>query len=330
MHALVINCSVGHYNLGARKLVDWLSSQRYQVDYTNGDPGMFALGYDLVCLSVVFSWHAVIARDIALRVKGQSEVWCGGPGMFAMANWWKRETGLECTKGLDWRFELQRGNYLMGFASRGCPVNCYFCIVPRIEGVEFTLDWDFQPAPILCDNNLSALPDDFQRHIICRYSEEGVALRDANSGFEPRTFTEETYHRWKPLLKGPWRFAFDTMSEECYVRPMMRVLSDESPKRKQVYVLIGNEPVTACYERAQKIIEWGGEPFCQPFLPLNALDRHAYKLAYDWEPRLLTDFARYYNRHIWRYVSLSEYAPRRNSVGVFGEARRILHRRTRA
>jgi hypothetical protein len=37
----------------------------------------------------------------------------------------------------------------------------------------------------------------------------GVKLRDANSGFEPVTFTEAVYRRWKPILAAggsPWRF----------------------------------------------------------------------------------------------------------------------------
>jgi pyruvate-formate lyase-activating enzyme len=195
----------------------------------------------------------------------------------------------------------------MTFASRGCPVNCSFCIVPRIEGTEFTLDWDFRPAPILCDNNLSALPVDFQEHIIRRYLETGMILKDANSGFEPRTFDGGTYRRWKPILRGPWRFAFDTTSEEMYVKPMMDILSEERAGKKQVYCLIGNEPFSACYERFQKIIEWGGEPYCQPVMPLNALDRYQFRVLYDWTPDKLRAFQRYANRHLWRYIKFSEY-----------------------
>src|SRR6201999_1918492 len=118
-------------------------------------------------------WHALVAREIAMRVKDRCEVWVGGPGMFALKHWWTQQTGLAVVQGLDSRFERQRGQYRMTFASRGCPVNCAFCIVPRVEGVTFTLDWDFIPAPILCDNNLSALPIDFQAHIIRRYQETG-------------------------------------------------------------------------------------------------------------------------------------------------------------
>lgn len=58
MRVAVINCSKQHYNLGQHKLADWLRVQGHQVSCYQGDPGLFAYGHDLVCLSVVFSWHA--------------------------------------------------------------------------------------------------------------------------------------------------------------------------------------------------------------------------------------------------------------------------------
>lgn len=317
-HALVVNCSARHYNLGARKLRDWLRTQGYETVFENGDPGFWSIGYDLVVLSVIFSWDAIVAREIAMRVKADSEVWSGGPGMFTLAKWWRNETGLECVRGLDPRFENQHGDYLMTFASRGCPVGCSFCIVPRLEGTEFILNWDFQPASVLCDSNLSALPVEFQEHIIRRYQESDTILEDANSGFEPRTFDAETFARWEPLLApAPWRFAFDTTDEELFVRPMMKILRDVSASRKRVYCLIGNEPFEQCYARAQKIIDWGGEPFVQPMMPLNALNRDNKKIAYDWTHRKLKDFARYYNRWLWRSMSLTEYKSRKNEQPVF-------------
>jgi hypothetical protein len=321
MRAIVINCSAGHYNLGAAKLASWLRQQGHHVDEAAGDPGpLFTLGYDLVCLSVIFSWHARTAREIAWRVKPHSEVWCGGPGMFALAKWWHDETGLDMVRGLDARFEHQPGDYRMTFASRGCPVNCYFCIVPRLEGTTFTLNWDFRPAPILCDNNLSALPVDFQEHIIRRYQEAGVRLADANSGFEPRYFDEGCYQRWRPILRGPWRFAFDEMREAEAVERMMRILKSESAKRKQVYVLIGNEPPAACYERAMKVIEWGGEPYCQPLIQLNALEKTP-KVAHGWQSaQQLRDLARFFNRHLWRKLRIADYYPRKHEARPFAQA----------
>ena len=51
-----------HYNLGARKLQDWLRAQGHDGYGCEGDPGLFVYGYDLVCLSVIFSWHAPLNR----------------------------------------------------------------------------------------------------------------------------------------------------------------------------------------------------------------------------------------------------------------------------
>jgi hypothetical protein len=78
-----------------------------------------------------------------------------------------------------------------------------------------------------------------------------------------------------------------------------------------VYVLIGNEPMAPCYERAQKVLEWGGEPFCQPFIPLNSLDG-APKARFDWTVQSLKDFARYYNRFLWKYAPIWEYSNRQD------------------
>lgn len=318
-HALVINCSAPHYNLGARKLADWLGTQDYVVTYADGDPGLWGLDADLVCLSIIFSWHAPRAKEIALRMRERAEVWAGGPGLFALSHWWQEQTGLEVTRGLDSRFERQRGRYKMTFASRGCPVGCGFCIVPRLEGLTFSFDPEFVPAAILCDNNLSALPVDYQEHILARYQAFGQPLLDANSGFEPRTFDEGTYRRWKGVLRGPWRFALDEQRELEDVRRMMGILREVSPRRKRIYCLVGNEPVTACYERACKIIAWGGEPFCQFILPLNWLgDPKKVRLRHDWRSyQQGKDFCRYFNRYGWRSIPIWEYRPRKDDALPF-------------
>lgn len=330
MNHLVVNCSWkrsaieeshNSYNLGAHKLADWLRSEGHTVEYVNGDPGMFALGFDKVWLSVVFSWDATVAASIANRVKDHAEVEVGGPGMTQMHHFWPRETGLPpatMTKGVDKRFDRQRGDYLMTFASRGCPVNCWFCIVPRLEGVTFTLDPEFVPAPILCDNNLSALPVDFQEHIIRRYQETGTPLRDANSGFEPRTFDAGTRKRWETILLGPWRFAYDDMQETEQVKTMMALLSDVPARKKRVYVLCGNEPIEECHERAQKVIEWGAEPHLQFVLPLHWLgDSATLNPKHGWTHQMGRDFCRFYNGFVFRSCPISDYHPRVDGIRPF-------------
>jgi energy-coupling factor transporter ATP-binding protein EcfA2 len=138
-----------------------------------------------------------------------------------------------------------RHNPMATIASRGCPVGCWFCIVPKMEGESFTLLPDFPVRPVLCDNNLSALPPEYQDHIVARYQREGVPLLDANSGFEPRTFDEEVFARWRQINRGPWRFAYDDLPEREHVKRVMRMLRGAgiSPRRIQVYTLIGNENV---------------------------------------------------------------------------------------
>lgn len=322
--ALVVNCSAPKYSLGAAKLADWLRSEGWAVSEYGGDPGMFSFGFDLVALSVVFSWHAPLARDIALRVCGNSDVWCGGPGMTALGHWWHEQTGLTCTLGLDQRFDRHRGDYAFTFAARGCPVGCWFCIVPKIEGKTFTLDWDFRPAPVLCDNNLSALPDDFQDHIIARYVASGVALKDCNSGFEPRTFTEATRDRWARKFAGPWRFAYDEAKEEADVQRVAGILKAYPPYKKQTWLLIGNEPIAECYDRAQQLLAWGCEPWAQFVLPLNWLgDPATLRPRHDWTYNLGRDFMRYFNRRLWRSLPIAEYRPRLNEPRPFAHLGRI-------
>ncbi len=317
MNVGVVNCSAPHYNLGAEKMADWLHSCGHNVVRLEGDCGWLVLGYDLVALSVVFSWHAPIARRLALIAKANADVWVGGPGVFALRKWWAEETklGLGHHQTIDERFDRQRGSYRMTFASRGCPVGCSFCIVPRLEGTEFTFDPDFALAPILCDNNLSALPIEYQEHIIARYEAGDVPLKDANSGFEPATFDEGTFARCEPLLaktRAAWRYALDESREIDEVARVCRILASVSARRKRVYVLIGNEPFEACYERVRKVIEFGCEPHCQFVLPLNCLsrDEEGVRPKHGWTYQRGQDFCRFYNAHVYKSASLAEYRPR--------------------
>jgi hypothetical protein len=324
MNILVVNCSAPHYNLGTAKLVNWFRDRGHSVDMDviekrarRSKSARYPKklhGYDLVCLSVIFSPDAPDAARVARIVKAHSDVWCGGPGIWALGRqgWWKRETGLDCVVGIDPTFDQQKGNYLFTRASLGCDEACWFCNVPTFEGKEFTLLPDFQLAPILTDNNLSALPVEYQRHIIERYEKGGVPLVDANSGFAPRHFDADTYHRWKPLLdrtRAPWRFALDEMIELPEAGAVLDLLKDEPSYRKRVYVLIGNEPVRACYERLRFVIDRGGEPHCQYVWPLNYLGGPLWE-KYDWTEQLGIDFCRYVNLHLWRNTEIWDYRPR--------------------
>lgn len=267
---------------------------------------------DTAYISVVFSWMLPKAYQRAIWYRSQGlRVRAGGPAVWANRKYLSgvAELGGEVDA-------LIHHNPQATIASRGCPVGCWFCVVPTMEGRQFTLLWDFTPHPILCDNNLSALPVEFQEHIIRRYQDTDTPLLDANSGFEPHTFDDGTYQRWKVINQGPWRFALDEMRELEDVQRMMAILKDEPANKKRVYVLIGNEPIAACYERIMKVIEWGGEPHCQPLMALNTLVKKPI-VRHDWTERRLMDMARWANRWVWRSVPIYEYRPYQNEKPTF-------------
>lgn len=263
---------------------------------------------DTTYLSVAFTWllDKAYVRALVAKACGKRVI-AGGPALFQVKL--QHELTEVAEIGKDYPDAIARHNPLATFASRGCPVGCGFCIVPAMEGAEFTLLPDFPVRSVLCDNNLSALPAEYQNHIIARYQAEGVRLIDANSGFEPMTFTPDVYERWKPLVNaggGPWRFALDEMRELGEVQRVLRMLADEPAKRKRPYVLIGNEPFAECMERIRIVIDGGAEPHVQPIMKLVALTKEPW-IRHDWTPVKLRDVARWANRRIWRYAPFSEY-----------------------
>ena len=266
---------------------------------------------DTAYVSLVFTWRIHDARKIALwqRALGRKVV-AGGPGLFKPKL--KAMISDLAEVRSDYAEAVTRHNSLATFASRGCPVGCAFCIVPKMEGAKFTLLPDFTPRPILCDNNLSALPFDYQEHIVRKYTDAGVPLKDANSGFEPRTFTEDVYRLWKPLNQGPWRFAYDDMPEGGDVQRTMRMLESEPQKKKRVYVLVGNEPFSDCMMRIRQVIEGGCEPPVQPEMPLDAIRKEPV-VKFDWDRQTLTDVARWANGWVWKKVPFEQYDRSRRS-----------------
>lgn len=263
---------------------------------------------DTLYLSIAFTWELDRAWSMAMFAKALGRrVVAGGPALFLVK---MQHILTEVAEiGSHYPDAVSKHNPMATIASRGCPVGCGFCIVPAMEGKEFTYLPDFPVRPVLCDNNLSALPAEYQDHIIERYRGAGVTLLDANSGFEPRTFTPDVYARWAPLVnagRGPWRFAFDETSERSEVLAVMKMLDGEPQKRKRVYVLIGNEPYAECMQRINEVIAGGCEPHVQPVMKLNALSREPW-VRHDWTRQKLKDVARWANGFVWKRAPFDEY-----------------------
>jgi hypothetical protein len=264
---------------------------------------------DTAYLSVAFTWRLDEAWQRAAWYRAQGyRVRAGGPALFVRKHHLLDVAETDGVGNLP--DAIARHNPMATTASRGCPVGCWFCIVPAMEGKEFSFLPDFPVRPVLSDNNLSALPADYQQHIVDRYIGAGVPLLDANSGFEPKTFDEEVFERWKPINRGVWRFAYDETGERDDVYRVTQMLRQRGigPRKIQVYVLIGNEPFDACMGRIREVIEWGGEPYVQPVMKLNALRKEPW-VRHDWTAKQLGKVKRWVNARpkIWKRVPFAQY-----------------------
>jgi hypothetical protein len=262
---------------------------------------------DTAYLSVAFTWRIddAYTRAIWHRALGRKVI-AGGPALFLPKM--RRLIESVAQVGDHYPDAIARHNPQATFASRGCPVGCSFCIVPAMEGLQFTMLPDFPVRPVLCDNNLSALPAEYQDHIVERYLASGIQIMDASSGFEPRTFDDEVFARWRVINKGPWRFAYDETRERADVERVMRMLrrAGVRPRRIQVYTLVGNEPFASCKQRVDEVVAWGGEPYAQPYIKLNALEKRPH-VRFDWTEGKLKRFQRWCNYSRRSGVTWEEY-----------------------
>ena len=338
MNVLLINTSRDEYNLGLAKAANyWRETHGASVSYADSVPTLFPDTFDIVWISAIFSWDvpALITHAQTALALGK-EVAVGGPGTFGVQREIELATGLKPQSTPDPRFEHQpRHTFLQTFWSRGCPAkNCTLgfprrpgeqpiCSVPAIEGWRYTLYTDVQPAPVIMDNNLSALPREHQELIVRKTLEANFPVVDANSGFEPRSFRPETATRWKQLPLKAWRFAYDERAELPAVLRTMQILDDAgiSRKSRHIYCLAGNEPIEECLDRVNTIVSWKSLPIVQRRRPLNYMCGPLPTL-YDWTEQTLIDFQRWGNR-LSASIDFHEY--RRGLKDRHSEAQETLH-----
>lgn len=318
-----------YYNLGLAKAENWWRSKGASVVRIVPPVTMFDVmgGVDVAFVSAIFSWHVRLAlgtatalRDLGARVE------VGGPGFFALREI-ARADGFEPQVAVDQRFDRTPGTYDAVFWSRGCPAyNCTLgypkdgtapiCLVPEMEGSRHSLYEDVTPAPIILDNNLSALPRHHQERIVERTLAAGFKRVDCNSGFEPHSFRPETAELWARLPLVAWRFAYDEIAERKQVLRVVEILDSIGVKRRKlhIYCLAGNEPVEACEQRVREIREWKCIPVVQRRRPLD-WQGGSLPTLHDWTERKLIDFQRWGNRLSYAFP-FCDYKPELNHSGV--------------
>lgn len=142
-------------------------------------------------------------------------------------------------------YSLYSCDYAIGFTTRGCIRNCPFCLVPKKEGKIRAIGdiydfWRGQEYLMLLDNNLTALPEQFER--ICKQLIKEKIKVDFSQGLDIRLITPEMaqllskVRLWKQI-----HFAFDSIKIEEQVRRGIEILTSNGvpPHKLMFYVLIG-------------------------------------------------------------------------------------------
>lgn len=169
-------------------------------------------------------------------------------------------------------YDLFKCDYALGFTTRGCIRKCPFCYVPKKEGkiraVGDIYDfWRGQDRLMLLDNNLTALPDQFEK--ICKQLIAEKVHTDFSQGLDIRLITSEMaqllsrVRLWKQI-----HFAFDHVGLEKQVREGIKILTENgvAAYKLMFYVLIGfdSTPEEDLY-RVEVLRGLGVDPFVMPY-----------------------------------------------------------------
>jgi hypothetical protein len=251
-------------------------------------------------VSVPFTWYLPIAKRMAAWYRAAGYiVYIGGPAVELMPeyiNGIAHQVGGELHPS-----PLNRHNPDATFTSRGCPNQCAFCAVPRIEGdLRELTDW--KPAPIVCDNNLLATSQRHFDNVIDTLKQFKEV--DFNQGLDARLLNAHHIDRLKELSLPRLRFSFDHSGMEAIVRKAIAaVLAAGFPRsRVSCYLLFGfhDSPADALV-RAETLKAWGIRPFPQRYQPLDselALKKNAW-VEHTWTDQELKRFQRYWARQKW-------------------------------
>jgi len=199
----------------------------------------------------------------------------------------KGGSGYDLTTNLPKEIESQFPDYSLyncetaiGFTTRGCIRKCKFCIVPRKEGkIRVTGDiydfWNGQKEIMLLDNNLTAIPEQFEK--ICKQLIKEKVKTNFNQGLDIKLIDDNKAKLLsKVRLAKQIHFAFDHISTEPQVRKGIELLGKHMPlSRLMFYVLIGfnSTPEEDLY-RVELLRSLKVDPFVMPFNKHNEYQRN--------------------------------------------------------
>lgn len=215
---LLIDCDSTIPNLALMKISAYEKSKGRPCGFNISEP-------DRVYCSIIFDWNMHKADGLKFLYPN-AQINIGG-------------SGYDLTKSLPFEIDSMPPDYSLypdcdydlGFTTRGCIRDCYFCIVKRKEGEfrKYAHPQSFHdPAHkkiVLMDNNILADKQWFFE--VTDWILDHKMKVDFNQGLDIRLMDEDIakrLHELKPI--NYWRFAFDQLSYEVSVRNGIKLLNN--------------------------------------------------------------------------------------------------------
>jgi len=208
--------------------------------------------FDKVYVSCIFDKN----KDTALKVAKQfKNVEIGGIGV--NANRLPDEI-----EHLMPDYETFKCDYSLGFTTRGCIRNCYFCKVQAHEGrIRINCDiyefWDKKHKEIvILDNNILAVPEHFKK--IAQQIKDNDLIVDFNQGLDFRLLTPEICKILFSLKhKQEIRFAFDDIAYTPIVIKAIKMLKEAGLKDwgTRWYCYVGEKDTFESVYKRMKLLQ---------------------------------------------------------------------------
>ncbi len=219
---------------------------------------------------------------------------------------------------IDWNIEKPWDDFSFTFTSRGCPNNCAYCSVWRIEpNIALIPNWKEhldvgKKFAMISDNNLSATPNEHLFPLLDYLSENKIKVVFDN-GFDCKHITPEMAKKLARIkyTRTGMRLAFDRIEEDGVFQDAINMLLDAGVAKSNImiYVLFNfNDNPEEAFYRMSECRRLGIRPYPQQYQPLNWKTRKKKFIGKHWSKNLLREFRFYWlMAGIYGKLSFSEY-----------------------
>ena len=289
------------------------SYHRMNGDHVERYDGLFGGMYDIVYMAKVFSF----SEDYTVAVNAKNVI--------------KGGTGYDIAKSLPKEIDECQPDYTIypsvsqdtsyGFLTRGCPNKCFWCVVPKKEGM-IRPYWDVERVAngrkkiVLMDNNLLA-SGDYAKEQLDKIISNGYHI-DLNQANDARLMTDDFARLFAKVkwLNGRIRFGCDTTAQIEHCERAIDMINSYGFKGEYfLYTMIGGKnDFNECFNRIdywhKKLMEQRKTKKGRPIYAYAQPYRDPYKRGQDI-PMWQKDLARWCNkRMIFTTCEFKDYSPR--------------------